>query len=114
MRRLIAAIAVAVLGAALPSLAHEGHVHKLMGTVTTVHADMSHVELKDAKGVVQSFYVDKATKITKGKDEMTLADLKPGTRVVVEGKKTGERLVATMVRVGGTDHADHGTTPHKH
>lgn len=26
--------------------AHEGHAHKLVGTVTAVHADMNHVETK--------------------------------------------------------------------
>ena len=113
MRRLIAAVALAVFAAALPALAHEGHAHKLMGTVTAVHVDKNHVEIKDTKGATQSFYVDKSTKILQGKDAVALADLKPGTRVAVEAKTTDGRMVASEVKLGEADPA-HAAGDHKH
>jgi hypothetical protein len=95
---------LALLSLAVPVLAHEGHVHKLRGTVTAVHADKSHVEMKSPKGEAQSFYVDGGTKIVKGHAPATLADLKPGTRIVVETKTTDGRVIATSVRLGGAPH----------
>jgi hypothetical protein len=110
MRRTFLLAAFAIV-ASVPLLAHEGHVHKIMGTVTAVHAEKSHVEMKDTKGAAQSFYVDKTTKITKGKDAVALADLKPGTRVAVEAKTTNGRMVASEVKVGAAEPA---AEPHKH
>lgn len=111
MRRSIAAaLFAAVAAASVPALAHEGHVHKLMGTVTAVHVEKNHVEIKDTQGAAQSFYVDKTTKITKGKDAVALKDLGPGTRVVVEAKTTDGRLVASDVKVGTAA----GSGAHKH
>jgi hypothetical protein len=112
MRRSITAALLSIIVAGVPAFAHEGHVHKLMGTVTAVHADKGHVELKDAKGAAQSFYVVKETKILKGKETVALAELKAGTRVVVEAKTTDGRLVASEVRVGGTQPA--AAAEHKH
>ena len=97
--------------ASVPLLAHEGHVHRIMGTVTAVHAEKSHVEMKDTQGAAQSFHVDKTTKITKGKDAVALADLTPGTRVAVEAKTTNGRMVASEVKVGAAEPA---AEPHKH
>lgn len=80
--------------------AHEGHAHKLMGTVTAVHAEMKHVEMKTNDGKAAAFYVTDSTKYLKGKTPASLADLKPGTRVVVEAKQTGERMIASEVKLG--------------
>jgi hypothetical protein len=112
MRRSIVAALLAILVVGVPAFAHEGHVHKLMGTITAVHVDKSHVEMKDNKGAAQSFYVVKETKIVKGKEAVALGDLKAGTRVVVEAKTTDGRLVASEVRVGGTTPA--AAAEHKH
>ena len=99
MFRLLVTAALLALAVA-PALAHEGHVHKHMGTVTAVHVEKNHVEMKDTKGAAQSFYVDGTTKITKGSDPVALADLKSGTRIVAEVKTTNGRTVASSVRVG--------------
>lgn len=100
---------IAVVAAvAFPAVAwaHDGHdhgTHKMMGTVTAVHADKNHVEMKDGKeGKALDFYVDTKTKILKGTTTLTLQDLKPGTRIVVSGKAEGERMLATEVKVGET------------
>jgi hypothetical protein len=113
MRRSIAALMLAALAVVTPALAHEGHAHKLMGTVTAVHADKNHVEMKDTKGAAQSFYVETTTRILKGKDAVKLADLKPGTRVVVEATTTKGRMVASEIKLGTADpKAPEGS--HKH
>jgi hypothetical protein len=71
-----------------------------MGTVKAVMADMNHVEITTAKGA-SSFYVDASTKYLRGDSKLTLADLKPGTRVVVDAKGEGDKRTAVQVRVAG-------------
>lgn len=110
MLRSIAVFAVAAALAA-PAFAHEGHAHKLTGVVKAVHADASHVELEAKDGKPQGFYVSAATKYRHGSKAASLADLKPGTRVVVTGKTEGERLVATEVKLGAAKSAP---AAHKH
>ena len=111
---------VAVLAVPALALAHEGHdhgAHKMMGTVTAVHADMNHVEMKDSKtGKTTGFYVDSNTKIVRGAATVALADLKAGTKVVVSGKMAGDKMMASEVKVGaaGKVAASDGHTTHKH
>ena len=66
LKRSSASLAAVLVVPAL-ALAHDGHdhaAHKMMGTVTVVHADMKHVEMKDSKtGKTTGFYVTDATKI---------------------------------------------------
>jgi hypothetical protein len=89
-----------LLAAPMAGFAHEGHLHKLMGTVTAVHADRNHVEIKTVKGETAEFLVDANTKFLKGTSAVTLAALTPGTRVVAEGKMADKTLVAATVRLG--------------
>ena len=101
IRRTLAALAVMSLAVAGTGAAHEGHkhkTHKMMGTVKAVHADMNHVEITTAKGT-SGFYVDASTKYLRGTTKLSLGDLKPGTRVVVEAKAEGEKMTAVQVKV---------------
>jgi len=102
IRRTLAVLAVTALAVAGTATAHEGHshgkTHKMMGTVKAVHADMNHVEITTAKGT-SGFYVDTNTKYLRGSSKLTLADLKPGTRVVVKAKGEGEKMTAVEVRL---------------
>ena len=50
---------------------------------------------KEEKG----FVVDDKTKITKGKDTLSFADLKAGMNVVIEYKKDGDKLIAGTIKV---------------
>jgi hypothetical protein len=53
-----------------------------------------------AKGKEEkSFVVDDKTKITKGKDTLSFADLKAGMNVVIEYKKDGDKLIAGTIKV---------------
>lgn len=104
IRRMLSILAVIALAVAGSASAHEGHkhgkTHKMMGTVKAVHADMNHVEITTAKGT-SGFYVDANTKYLRGSSKLTLADLKPGTRVVVNAKGDGDKMTAVEVKVSG-------------
>ena len=115
MRQLIALAASFVLVTAAAVQAHEGHDHKMMGTVKAVHADMNHVELTMAGGKTGEFYVNGDTKYTKGSAVAALTDLKPGTRVVADIKMDGDKMVATSVKLSGRSKtAAPAAAPYKH
>lgn len=114
MRRLSMLLALgAVIGVAANSAAHPGHSHaaqKLTGTVKAVHAAMNHVELTTKDGKSADFYVNADTKYSRGSTKLSLSDLTPGTRVVVEGTMDGEKMVATSVKVGAAAKTPTGTS----
>jgi len=105
IRRLLAVLTVMTLAITGNAAAHDGHdhgkTHKMMGTVKAVHAEMNHVEITTTKGTTSGFYVDAKTKYVRGSSKLTLADLKPGTRVVVNAKGEGEKMTAVEVRLSG-------------
>ena len=81
MKRLFAtvlALAVLALGSGARLLAHEGHEHKVMGTVTMAAAD--HVMLKDKDGKDVMVKVTKDTKV-KAKPAVKVEDIKVGSRM---------------------------------
>jgi hypothetical protein len=109
MRRLSLFLVVAgAMGLAVNAAAHGGHshgAHKMTGTVKAVHADMNHVELTTKDGKTGGFYVNADTKFSRGNTKLSLADLTPGTRVVVEGKMDGDKMIATSVKAGAATKA---------
>lgn len=88
--------------AALPAarlFAHDGHDHKLLGTVTEVSAEKLVVKAtKD--GAVSTITLSAATKITRGKKALAVTDLKVGDRVVVNIGNGKAPLTAKAVQVG--------------
>jgi hypothetical protein len=118
MRRSTFVLAVAVAATSFLTTAvqaHEGHAHKMAGTVTAVHADMNHVELEMTDGRVSGFYVTPTTKYLKGAKAATLSDLTAGTRVVVTATTEGDKMVASEVKVGATSKAAAApASPHHH
>lgn len=98
-RAFVAALAAAAVPATL--FAHDGHDHKLLGTVTQVGADRLVVKAtKD--GVLSTITLTAATKITRGKLKLGVADVKVGDRVVVNIGNGKAPLVAKAVQVGAT------------
>jgi len=113
MRKFALVFAVVVASFAPRFLdAHEGHAHKLTGTVTAVHADINHVELRTKDGKSAGFYVTPTTKYVKGARTVALSLLAVGTRVVVTTKMEGEKTMATEVRLGGTTSSAKAPAPH--
>jgi len=97
---LIFALAILTLGSRSRLLAHEGHEHKVMGTVTMAAAD--HIMLKDKDGKDVMVKVAKDTKV-KGAPAVAVAEIKAGTRVVVtaiEGKD--KSMTAKTIELGAS------------
>ncbi|MBP7778491.1 MAG: hypothetical protein KA371_15340 [Acidobacteria bacterium] len=97
-RAFVYALALAAAPLA-PALAHEGHDHKLLGTVTEVTAERLVVRAtKD--GQVSTIALVATTKITRGKLKLGAGDLKVGDRVVVNIGSGKAPLTAKAVQVG--------------
>jgi hypothetical protein len=78
--------------------AHEGHDHKILGTVTMAAAD--HVMLKDKEGKDVTVKVTKDTKV-KATPAMKVEEIKPGTRVVVTATQAKDKsFTAKTIEVG--------------
>lgn len=101
MRRLfttLLTLAVLALGSSAPLLAHEGHDHKVMGTVTMAASD--HVMLKDRDGKDVVVKVTKDTKV-RAKPALKVEEIKPGTRVVVTAVEAKDKsMTAKLIEVG--------------
>ena len=105
-RRLIAmvlALGVLTLGGAIRLGAHEGHDHKIMGTVTMAAVD--HVMLKDKNGKDVTVKVTKDTKV-KSKPALKVEEIKAGTRVVITASQAKDKsFTAKSVEVGAVSTA---------
>jgi hypothetical protein len=78
--------------------AHEGHDHKIMGTITMAAAD--HLMLKDTEGKDVTIKVTPDTKV-KSKPAMKVEEIKPGTRVVVTATQQKDKtFTARTIEVG--------------
>jgi hypothetical protein len=94
-------VAVALVAAlAVPAMlrAHEGHAHKLLGTVASVQG--THVEVKTTDGKVVMVMLDPKTAITRGKAKLDAAALKVGERVSVDYVEEKEMNMARAVKLG--------------
>ena len=85
------------LGSSPALRAHEGHDHKIMGTVTMAMAD--HVMVKDKDGKNVTVMVTKTTRV-KSTPAMKVQDIKAGTRVVITATMVKETMNATLIEVG--------------
>ena len=78
--------------------AHEGHPHKIMGTVTMASAD--HLMLKDRQGKDITVRVAKDTKV-KATPALKVEEIKRGTRVVVTALQEKDKsFTAKTIEVG--------------
>ena len=77
--------------------AHEGHAHKVMGTVSSIEGTNLMVKMADGKTVM--VMLDGKTKVSKGKTKIDVAALKVGDRVVAQGPEEKDMIMATTVKV---------------
>ena len=82
--------------------AHEGHAHKVTGTVSMRHDNQLEVKATDGKSV--TITLNEKTKILRGKTKATADDIKPGERVVVtatetKGKDGQTLMIASEIRL---------------
>lgn len=99
-------LTLALLAFTGPMFAHGGMEH-VMGTI--VSFDNNVLTVKTARGSV-GVMINEKTGIMSGNQTARTADLKPGTRVVVEAMKDGQNLVAHTVKLG----APAGKSEHGH
>ena len=85
---------------ALPALtaAHEGHAHKVMGTVASI--DRTNVMVKTTDGKTVMVMLDAKTKFTRGKAKVAVEEVKVGDRVVAEGPEENSMVMAATVQLG--------------
>jgi hypothetical protein len=101
--RICSILCFVVAMAAGSALAHEGHAHKVMGTVSSVQDGA--LDVKSTSGEASHLVLTETTRISRSGATLKAAELKPGDRVVVtyeESKGTDGKpiLTATEVRVG--------------
>src|SRR3990170_2257177 len=80
--------------------AHEGHVHKVMGTVAARRDN--HLQVKATNGKTSTITLNDKTTILRGTAKVNIGDIKDGERVVVsatetKGKDGKTTLVATRI-----------------
>ncbi len=85
-----------------PAPAEKVKVEKFSGAIEKVDDMAKAVEVKgkvkkEEKSL--TFATDDKTKITKGKDALTFADLKKGMNVSVEYQKAGDKMTAVAIKV---------------
>jgi hypothetical protein len=82
--------------------AHEGHEHKVMGTVTMAAPD--HVMLKDTANKDVTVYITAGTKVTRDRKPARVQDIQNGIRVVITAvtrtERGVEKLDATLIELG--------------
>ncbi len=104
MRRLfiLTTTAATVMTMALVGMAvaHPGHEHKIMGTVTMAAPD--HVMLKDKDGKDATVSINKATKFLRAKKAMKVSDVKVGMRIVVTAvtDDNDDKSIAKTIELG--------------
>jgi hypothetical protein len=96
----LAVVAALIITLALPvaALAHDGHPHKILGTVTSATADRLVLKTKDGKEL--TITIAASTKVMKDKAAATAADIAPGTRVVVTAITAKGVTTAKEIKIG--------------
>jgi hypothetical protein len=72
-------------------------VEKFSGTIDNVD-EMAKAIVVKSKKEEKAFAVDDKTKISKGKDTISFADLKKGMSVSVEYTKAGDKMTAVSIK----------------
>jgi hypothetical protein len=94
---MVAGLLVVSAGAAW---AHDGHAHKIMGTVTTREA--KRIKVKTPGGEVLSIAITDQTTVTRNKRKVGIAEVQTGRRVVVDIGNGDDPLIAREIQVGAT------------
>ena len=94
----IAALSIALVGMTAGVSAHDGHVHKIMGTVMA--RDAKHLEVKTPSGEILSIAITAKTVVTRDKRKVSVTDVQVGRRVVVEIGNGEDPLIAGAIQVG--------------
>ena len=101
-RRLIFAMLAVMVILPLSAVAHEGHDHRVLGTVTMAASD--HVMLKDTDSKDVTVFLNRETKILRDKKPAKVEDIRAGLRVVITAvvvrENNAEKMVAKVIELG--------------
>ena len=97
-------VLVLALAPAQRLLAHPGHEHTIMGTVSMVH--QNHIEVKATDGTMSMFTMNEKTRVLRGNAKVSADSMKVGERVVVAAIETKDKdgkalMIASEVRLAG-------------
>jgi hypothetical protein len=76
-----------------------GEDKMVSGAVASVDAAKNEVVIKDSAGAEVHLVVNDSTKLTKGDETISLADLKPGVKVTCEAAESEGKWVAKSIQV---------------
>ena len=97
-RMLVRLTMLTVLASTVTVLAHPGHTHKILGTVTAVTP--TSVDVLDRSNEKTTFAINKDTKIRVGTTAGTIKDVRTGLRIVVEAEEEeNETFVALTIQL---------------
>jgi hypothetical protein len=101
-RTVLSTILAAVLGIAaftVPTAAHQGHEHKVLGTVQAVTTDS--VTVVDSKGAKHSGeIVEGTTVVERPTGKVTATDIVLGERCALVMRMEGEKMIALKIQLG--------------
>ena len=95
---IVGAALVLALLAPVAVLAHEGHTHKVMGTVTSLDGD--HLTIKTTDGKSTIVMLDAKTTIARGTAKLDRTALKAGERVSVDAEEAKGMMMAHAIKLG--------------
>ena len=101
---------VASAAIAATASAHEGHAHKVMGTVVSITAEQ--IEVTTADGKKEAIPLTKQTVFKKDKSAAAAKDVMAGMHVVLSVVEKDGKKSVTEVLLGAM--AMPAATPHKH
>jgi hypothetical protein len=95
---IVAAVLVVSLVSSRALLAHEGHTHKVMGTVQSVQG--SSLEVKTPEGKTVTVMMDAKTSIVRGTTKLDRTALKAGDRVSIDATEQKKVMTAQTIKLG--------------
>jgi hypothetical protein len=90
-------------------LAHEGHVHAMLGTIARV--EKTQLEVKGTDGNAVTFALAEKTAFRRGETSISRSDMKVGERVAVEFEERGQAKTAIKASVAASQPATVYTCP---
>jgi hypothetical protein len=79
---IVGGVIALALALSVAASAHQGHVHKLLGTVASIQGNR--VDVKGTDGKIITVLLNAKTAVTRGKAKADVAALKVGERVSVD------------------------------
>jgi|SRR5688572_1618489 hypothetical protein len=98
MKMKLVTLVIVALVFATPAVAHEGHTHKVLGTVAAVQPNQ--IEVKGTDGKVLIIVFDAKTVITRGRDKLDATALRVGERVSVDYTQAKKTNTAKAIKLG--------------